>query len=258
MSIEDVPFLGYQLVPWAVLVIFLALLWARYGYSLREYVFATVYTEMIVAEIMVKCEPYKRRLFADLAELESRDPRLRKEGSVRILELGCGPGTNFAFYPDKCRVVCCEPNTTFAASLYAHRDRFPHVALEKWVVTGGEDLSAVEDGTVDAVVSTFVNCSVDDPKRVLSEVRRVLAPGGRYYFMDHVVQPKGSIRYWAGKLMMKPFFLFFFMCDMQSDILPIVQQAGFSTLDFTEFDPQQNLFIMSWIIHEFIMGCATK
>src|SRR5690242_6004104 len=49
-----------------------------------------------------------------------------------------------------------------------------------------------EDDSVDAVVSTLVLCSACDPARVLREIRRVLKPGGRFVFLEHVAAPQGT------------------------------------------------------------------
>ena len=48
-----------------------------------------------------------------------------------------------------------------------------------------EDLP-FEDDTFDVVVSTLVLCGVDDQPRALREIRRVLRPGGRLLFLEHV------------------------------------------------------------------------
>lgn len=46
--------------------------------------------------------------------------------------------------------------------------------LEKFVVTGGENMSMVQDESIDVVVTTIVHCSVKSSEKVLEEIRRVL------------------------------------------------------------------------------------
>jgi SAM-dependent methyltransferase len=100
-----------------------------------------------------------------------------------VLEIGAGTGANLTLYPDAVpHVVASEPD--------------PHMRAKLLAKTGDEarfevDPSAVgslrmDAGRFDTVVSTLVMCSVDDPERALSDVYRVLKPGGRLLFLEHV------------------------------------------------------------------------
>ena len=62
------------------------------------------------------------------------------------------------------------------------------------------------DNSVDAVIVTLVLCSVEDVPKVLSEVKRVLKPGGKFYFFEHVLDPNpGSF---LGKMQVRSFSRF--------------------------------------------------
>ena len=52
-----------------------------------------------------------------------------------------------------------------------------------------ENLSAVgfSDNSVDAVVVTLVLCSVNDQEKSIAEIRRVLKPGGKFFYMEHIL-----------------------------------------------------------------------
>jgi SAM-dependent methyltransferase len=56
------------------------------------------------------------------------------------------------------------------------------------------------DGTFDTVVSTFTLCSVEKPGQALKEVARVLAPGGRFLFLEHGLSPAGEVARWQRRL----------------------------------------------------------
>ena len=55
---------------------------------------------------------------------------------------------------------------------------FPQIQLGEFHVGFAEDLSAIESGSVDAVICTLVLCSVRSVDRCLQEVIRVLRPVG--------------------------------------------------------------------------------
>jgi SAM-dependent methyltransferase len=97
----------------------------------------------------------------------------------QVLEVGTGTGRNLPLYPDDARVVGLDPDLVV---LRKARTRAPETPL---VVARAEALP-FPAGTFDAVVSSLVFCSVDDPTAGLSEVRRVLRPGGTLHMMEHV------------------------------------------------------------------------
>ncbi|XP_036614807.1 methyltransferase-like protein 7B isoform X2 [Trichosurus vulpecula] len=110
-------------------------------------------------------------------ELFSRIKKLAgASGKVTLLELGCGTGANFEFYPAGCRVTCIDPNPHFKKLLTESMAKNKHLQYEEFLVAPGEDMSQVADGSMDAVVCTLVLCSVQSPKKVLQEVQRVLRP----------------------------------------------------------------------------------
>ena len=105
--------------------------------------------------------------------------------SGRVLEVGAGSGVSFAHYPSSVtELLAVEPEP-------ALRDRATKAAARApvpvQVVDGMAERLPVVDGSVDAVVIAGVLCSVDDPIAVLSEVKRVLRPGGELRFYEHVV-----------------------------------------------------------------------
>ncbi len=103
--------------------------------------------------------------------------------SGTVVEIGAGTGRNLGFYPASVdRLVLCEPDRHMRARL-AGRAAARH-GVE--VSDAPAEALGLADASVDAVVSTLVLCSVADPDRALAEVRRVLRPGGRLVFIEHV------------------------------------------------------------------------
>lgn len=103
--------------------------------------------------------------------------------SGRVLEVGAGTGTNFAYYPDTVsEVVALEPETMLArkAREAAASVSVPVTVIESTV----ETMPASEP--FDAVVCSLVLCSVDDPDAVLHQLNSLLKGGGELRYFEHV------------------------------------------------------------------------
>jgi len=115
------------------------------------------------------------------------------QASGRTLEIGAGSGLNLPHYTAAVtELVVSEPSPHMLAHLRsALEDGPPPVGSWKLVQLGGEVLP-FEDGSFDTVVATFVLCTIPDPARALAEIARVLKPGGRYLFLEHVHAGEGT------------------------------------------------------------------
>jgi ubiquinone/menaquinone biosynthesis C-methylase UbiE len=109
--------------------------------------------------------------------------------SGRVLEIGAGTGANVPLYPQAVTsLVLAEPDPHMLARL---RPRAPSHAE---VLSATGDSLPFPDASFDAVVSTLVLCSVPEPSRSLSELHRVLRPGGTFAFLEHVAATDASSR----------------------------------------------------------------
>jgi ubiquinone/menaquinone biosynthesis C-methylase UbiE len=118
---------------------------------------------------------------AGLRELRER---LLAQATGDVLEIGGGTGANLPHYgPGVRSLTITEPEEPMLKRLEKHvRERSSPATV---VRAPAEDLP-FDDGTFDTVVSTLVLCGVDDQSRSLREIRRVLRPGGRLIFIEHV------------------------------------------------------------------------
>ncbi len=134
------------------------------------------------------CNPLFARLYTRVGEPKAkRDKnraRLLGDLAGRVLEVGCGGGVNFAMYPQTVsEVIAVEPEPYLRAR--AERTAASAPAPVR-VVAGHADDLPVDDESVDEVVCSLVLCSVPDQDSALAELWRVLRPGGRLNFYEHV------------------------------------------------------------------------
>ncbi|MGI8558023.1 MAG: class I SAM-dependent methyltransferase [Solirubrobacteraceae bacterium] len=115
-----------------------------------------------------------------------------------VLELGAGTGLNLSHYgPAVSGLVLTEPEEPMARRLErrlragSRRARVLRIAAESL---------PFEDSCFDTVVCTLVLCTVSDRARTLSEVARVLRPGGQLLFLEHVRSERASLAGWQDRL----------------------------------------------------------
>ncbi|MCZ2075896.1 MAG: class I SAM-dependent methyltransferase [Bryobacterales bacterium] len=99
--------------------------------------------------------------------------------SGRTLEVGCGTGRNLPLYSSTAQVIGLDPDH---AALARARQRSSAIPL----VVGNVEALPFRADAFDTVVSSLVFCSVDDPRRGLQEIRRVLRSGGELRMLEHV------------------------------------------------------------------------
>jgi ubiquinone/menaquinone biosynthesis C-methylase UbiE len=115
-----------------------------------------------------------------------------------VLEIGGGTGANLQYYNGLSSLSITEPEKPMLQRLQRH------VAAErpeaKVLRAPAEDLP-FEDASFDTVVSTLVLCTVDDQPRAVRELRRVLRPGGRLLFIEHVRSDDPKLARWQDRML---------------------------------------------------------
>jgi len=179
---------------------------------------------------------HKRRLFADLA------------GTV--VEIGPGSGANLRFLrADKVRWIGVEPNPFMQEYLRKEAARLG-VAID--FRPGTAEHLPLPDSSADVVISTLVLCSTADPQQALQEILRVLKPGGRLIFIEHVAAPAGTRLRKLQNLVTPVWKQLGDGCHPNRETWVQLERAGFAKLDY------QRIGIPGFLVTPHILGEATK
>ncbi len=160
----------------------------------------------------------KSALFADL--------------SGTVVEIGPGVGANLGYLAGADRVIGIEPNAQMRPIL-EHRAARHGVNLE--ILPIGAEATGLPDASVDFVVCTLVLCTVDEPRSVLEEVRRILKPGGKFLFVEHVEAPNGSMLKHLQRLLRRPWRFMFEGCCLDRDTASLIRAGGFSSCEIDQY-----------------------
>jgi ubiquinone/menaquinone biosynthesis C-methylase UbiE len=118
--------------------------------------------------------------------------------SGRVLEIGGGTGANLPFYGSAVEaLIITEPEEPMARRL---ERKLADYSLPARVVRASAEDLPFEDQSFDFAVSTLVLCTVDDPKRALDEIHRLLKPSGQLLFLEHVRADEPGLARWQDRL----------------------------------------------------------
>lgn len=165
----------------------------------------------------------------------------------RVLEVGAGNGLNFAFYDPRIseRVDAIEPDS---AMLGYARERAAAARVPINLVQAPVENLPFADETFESAVVTMVFCSVNDPLRGLSEIRRVLKPGGALLMVEHV-RARGIVASTIQTIATPATRLLLGNCHWNRDTGKTVVEAGF------QIEQRRDL---TWSMMPFIVLHAVK
>ena len=116
----------------------------------------------------------------------------------RTIDMGAGTGANLGLYPDSVEeLVLAEPDPHMLRKL---RARVGETGDEAQIVEAGAEDVPFEDSSFDTVAFTLVLCTVPDPVAALKEAARILRPGGRLLFLEHVRSEDPGLARWQDRL----------------------------------------------------------
>jgi ubiquinone/menaquinone biosynthesis C-methylase UbiE len=176
--------------------------------------------------------------------------RLLRRAHGRVLEIGAGTGLNLAHYPDAlAELVLSEPVEPMARRL---ESRLRRSDAGGTVLRAGAEALPLATGSIDTVVSTMVLCTVPDPEAAVDEIRRVLRPGGRLLFCEHVRSDSDRLSRWQERLA-GPWKAFADGCRCNQETLGMIERA--LRIEHLERDEWRG---MPGLVRPLIVGEATR
>lgn len=192
---------------------------------------------------------YPKILGPHEAQLVDRKRALFAEVRGTVLEIGPGTGANLSLLPEPVHWIGIEPNPYMHPMIRAEAAK---LGRDIDLRSGSVEHLDVPDASIDAVIATLVFCSVANPGRGVQEIRRVLKPGGRFLFVEHVGAPAGT---WPRRIQrwVRPgWSLLADGCQPDRDTGRLITEAGFRSV---QIDPFKLPFP---IIGPHILGVAWK
>lgn len=161
----------------------------------------------------------KRRLFSDVA------------GTV--VEIGPGTGVNLPYLPDGLRWIGLEPNPHMHDYL---RSQLDGRSIDVDLRTAPAQDTGLPTDSADVVISTLVLCSVPDLADTLAELQRILRPGGRLLFIEHVAAPPDTWLHTVQHGIRPLWKALADGCHPDRETGAALQAAGFSSVDYKRVD----------------------
>lgn len=145
--------------------------------------------------------------------------------SGRTIDLGAGTGANLGLYPDSVsELVLAEPDPHMLGKL---RPKAAEAGVDAEIVQAGAEDLPFEDSSFDTAVFTLVLCTVPNQDAALAEAARVLRPGGRLLFVEHVRSEDRGVARWQDRLE-RPWRFFGDGCHCNRDTVSAIEAAPFA------------------------------
>jgi ubiquinone/menaquinone biosynthesis C-methylase UbiE len=113
------------------------------------------------------------------------------QATGNVLEVAVGTGLNLEAYPDDITLTGIDWSD---AMLDIARDRSSQLGRTATLQQADAHELPFDDASFDTVVCTFGLCAIPDHTRAITEMSRVLRPGGRLILVDHIESTSRAVR----------------------------------------------------------------
>jgi ubiquinone/menaquinone biosynthesis C-methylase UbiE len=146
------------------------------------------------------------------------------EAKGRTIDIGAGTGVNLELFPSEVgELVLAEPDPHMLKKLQA---KLPGSGREASVVQAPAEKLPFEDDSFDTAIFTLVLCTVPNPTAALAEAARLLRPGGKLLFVEHVRSEDPGLARWQDRLE-GPWRLFGDGCHCNRDTVANIESSPF-------------------------------
>ena len=178
----------------------------------------------------------------------SRKRQLFSHIAGTVVEIGPGTGVNLPYLPDDMHWIGLEPNPHMHSFL---REQLAERGIEGELRTSPAQDTGLPTASADVVISTLVLCSVPDLEETLAELRRILKPGGRLLFIEHVAAPRDTWLYTLQRGIRPVWRRLADGCCPDRNTGAALDAAGFGAVTYERFDTGLP------VVAPHIMGTAT-
>jgi ubiquinone/menaquinone biosynthesis C-methylase UbiE len=162
------------------------------------------------------------------AGLREMRRKLLAQAQGSVLELGAGTGLNLELYPEGVKdLTLTEPDPHMIKQL---REKLAGSKRKAELVETPAERLPFPDDSFDTAVVTLVLCTVPDPATSLAEIKRVLKPGGRLLYLEHVRSRHPDLAKWQDRLE-RPWRFLGDGCHCNRDTVAAISAAGFDLGD---------------------------
>jgi len=168
----------------------------------------------------------------------------------RTIDIGAGTGANIELFPEAVtELFFVEPDEHMVKRL---RPKLAEAGSPGEVVAAGAEDLPFEDSSIDTAAFALSLCTIPDPAAALAEVSRVLRPGGRVLFLEHVISEQERLARWQNRLE-KPWRFLCDGCYCNRDTLAAIE-ASTLTVERVERGDMQKV---PGLVRPLVIGSAT-